>query len=184
MLSKTQRHKFTLFTCLLAGIFILSACGNLREQPKYNKPYDASPIFGSAARQLDPNAVPIGYLREDDHLYRGLVNGEPAETYPFEITSAILDEGRRLYEGYCSACHGYSGYGNGVTTLEGYPQPGPRSFHEDALRDAPNGRYFNAITNGVGTMFSYGARITPEERWAIIAYVRAMQYSQNPPSGS
>jgi hypothetical protein len=178
-MNSAQMHTYRLLGALVVGLLILSGCGNMREQPKLHKPYDESPVLDSAAQQLDENAVPIGYQQTDTHFYNGMVDGEPVETFPFEITREVLEEGRRYYEGFCSACHGYSGYGDGVTSLEGYPQPAPASYHIDRLRDAPNGYYFQVITNGQGLMYSYGERITPEKRWAIIAYIRAMQFSQN-----
>jgi len=166
---------------LLAVVVIVAGCGNLREQPKLHSPYDESPTFGSAARDILPEAVPVGFLNEDTHLYEGTINGEPAETFPFEITLDVLEEGRRQYEGFCSPCHGYSGYGDGIIAQEGYAQPAPASYHIDRLRDAPNGYFFNVITNGTETqqMFGYSTRVSPENRWAIIAYIRALQYSQN-----
>jgi mono/diheme cytochrome c family protein len=178
-MNSVHRRTYGLLGALVVGLLILSGCGNMREQPKLHKPYDESPVLDSAAQQLDENAVPVGYQQTDTHLYSGMVDGEPAETFPFEITREVLEEGRRYYEGFCSACHGYSGYGDGVTSLEGYPQPAPASYHIDRLRDAPNGYFFDVISNGQGQMYSYGERITPEKRWAIIAYIRAMQFSQN-----
>lgn len=166
---------------LLMVLLVTAACGNMREQPKFSKPYDSSPTFGTAARLLEEEAVPIGFLNDNEHFAYGTVEGEYATTYPFEITEEILEEGRRWYEGFCSPCHGFSGYGDGVTSAEGYPQPGPASYHIDRLRDAPNGYFFEVITEGQGIMYSYGARIPVEERWAIIAYIRALQFSQNAP---
>lgn len=166
---------------LMVVMLLVAACGNMREQPKFSKPYDSSPTFGTAARLLEPEAVPIGYLNDNEHFAYGIVDGEYATTFPFEITEEVLEEGRRWYEGFCSACHGFSGYGDGVTSAEGYPQPGPASYHIDRLREAPNGYYFEVISEGKGLMYSYGARIPVEERWAIIAYIRAMQFSQNAP---
>lgn len=179
MLSFKQVNARVLLVVLVVGL--LAACNNLRDQPKLHAPYDESPTFGTAARQILPEAVPVGFLNEDEHLYQGTINGEPAENFPFPITIEVLEEGRRQYEGFCSPCHGYSGYGDGIIAQEGYSQPAPASYHIDRLRDAPNGYFFNVITNGTETqqMFGYSTRITPENRWAIIAYIRALQYSQN-----
>jgi mono/diheme cytochrome c family protein len=125
---------------------------------------------------LDPNAVPVGFLREDNHLYAGLVDGEPAETLPFELTQDVLDEGQRQYQAFCAPCHGIAGYGDGVISLEGFPRPA--SYHTAELRAQPVGHFFQVITNGVGNMYSYASRISPENRWAIAAYIRALQISQ------
>jgi mono/diheme cytochrome c family protein len=164
---------------LVCLILLVAACGNLRDQPKYQKPYDASATFGSAAKKMQPEAVAVGFLNEDTHLYQGMVNGEPAQGFPFELTHAILQEGQRQYDSFCAPCHGYSGYGDGVVALEGYPQPGPASFHIDRLRDETEGYFYQVISEGYGIMYNYAARITPEDRWAIIAYIRALQISQN-----
>lgn len=166
---------------ILMGVLILAGCGNLREQPKFNKAYDASPTFGSAAREILPETVPIGWLREDTHLYDGLVDGAYADGFPFEITEEVLAEGRRWYEQVCSACHGFSGYGNGVTSAEGYPQPGPASFHLERLVNAPDGYFYDVVTNGRGIMLPYAGRVPLEARWSIVAYIRAMQFSQAAP---
>lgn len=167
-----------LMLALLLGMLVLSACGNLRDQPKL-KTYDASPTFGTAARNLEPGTVPVGYLRADEALYQGTQGGEPVTNFPIELTEDVLREGRRQYEGFCAPCHGYGGYGDGVIALEGYPQPAPVSYHDERLRQAPNGYFFQVITNGKGQMFSYASRISPENRWAIVAYIRALQISQN-----
>lgn len=176
---RTPKMK-ALLLALVASLWILSGCGNMREQPKLHEPYSDSPNFEQgAARNLDPNAVPVGYMRIDEHLYQGTVDGEYVESYPFEITRGVLEEGRRQYEAYCAMCHGFAGYGNGVVAQEGYPQPAPASYHIERLRNAPEGYYFDVITNGQGLMYSYGSRIQVEDRWAIVAYIRALQFSQN-----
>jgi mono/diheme cytochrome c family protein len=175
----TSAGRTTLLLCLAFGVLVLVGCGNMRDQPKFSEPYDSSPLFGSAARELEPNAVPVDLVREDSYLYEGTVNGEFVEGYPFEVTLDVLEEGRRQYEGFCSPCHGYGGYGDGVVAAEGYPQPAPASYHIDRLRDAPNGYYYQVITQGQGQMFSYASRIAVEDRWAIVAYIRALQFSQN-----
>ncbi|MEL7432325.1 MAG: cytochrome c [Chloroflexota bacterium] len=181
--TRNQKTVFVLSVALLA--FVLAACGNLREQPKFNKAYDASPLFETAARELDPNAVPIGFARQDLHLSYGLTaSGDYATGFPFEVTLEDIEEGRRLFEGYCAMCHGYGGYGDGVVALKGYPEPAPASFHIDRLVDAPEGYYFDVITNGQGQMLDYSARVRENDRWLIIAYIRALQTSQSVPLDS
>lgn len=171
-----------LFKALLLVVLglVMVGCGNLREQPKLDEPYQESPVFGRAAREILPEAVPVGFERADTHLYEGMVEGEFVETFPFEITEEVLAVGERGFNDYCAICHGYAGYGNGVVGEEGYPRPA--SYHTDDLLNAPVGRLYQAITYGVGNMFSYAARLPDvEERWAIVAYIRALQYSQNVP---
>ncbi|NJL94069.1 MAG: cytochrome c [Anaerolineae bacterium] len=164
-----------LSTVLVAGC---TEIGNMQEQPKYADPYDESVVFGVAAPELDPNAVPIGALREDQLLYAGRVDGELADEFPVEVNEALLLEGQRLYNGFCSPCHGYVGYGDGVISLEGFAPPA--SFHDPVIRAKPAGHYYDVIVNGQLVMFSYASRIPdPEDRWAIVAYIRALQLSQS-----
>ncbi len=161
---------------LAAVAFAMAACGNMSEQPKLHRPYDESRTFGTAARELEPGVVPVGFLREDEHLYTGMVDGEFVDTFPFEITEEVLEEGRIEFNSYCSPCHGYSGYGDGVLSEEGFPPPA--SYHDPSVRNKPIGSYYVSITEGQGAMYSYATRVTPEERWAVIAYIRALQASQ------
>lgn len=172
--------RIRLLITVIIGVFVMSACGNMREQPKLQKPFDASPLFGSAARELDPNAVSYSPDMPFDEYYNtGAVDGESGDGIPIELSVDVLKEGRRKYEAFCAPCHGYDGYGNGVTSQEGYPQPGPASYHIDRLREMPDGYFFEVISEGIGTMYNYAARLSIEDRWAVVAYVRALQISQN-----
>ena len=103
-------------------------------------------------------------------------NAELVTTFPFAITKRDLDEGQRWFEGMCSMCHGMTGIGDGMVVRRGYRKP--PSLHEDRLRGAPVGHFFDVITNGWGSMPSYGAQVNPEVRWKIIAYIRALQLTQ------
>jgi len=132
---------------------------------------------GRASRPLVEGTVPRGYAKTDAHLYTGKVNGRLAETFPFPITRPILERGRERYDIFCAPCHGRDGYGEGMIIQRGFRPP--PSFHTDRLRQAPVGHFFEVITNGFGTMYGYASRIRPEDRWAIIAYIRALQLSQN-----
>ena len=121
--------------------------------------------------------MPRGYLREDEHLYAGLVNGRLAESFPFPITREILDRGRERFDIFCAVCHGPTGRGNGMIVQRGFPVP--PSFHIERVRTAPPGHFFYVITHGYGVMYSYADRIPTEDRWAIAAYIQALQLSQN-----
>ncbi len=99
------------------------------------------------------------------------------DTFPFEVTGATLERGRGQYNAFCAPCHALTGYGDGMIVQRGFQQP--PSFHQQRLRDAPVGHFFDVITNGFGTMYPYASRIAPEDRWAIVAYIRALQLSQN-----
>jgi mono/diheme cytochrome c family protein len=99
------------------------------------------------------------------------------EEFPVEISRELIERGRDRYNVYCAPCHGLSGHADGMIVARGFKTP--PSFHQDRLRDAPVGYFFDVITNGFGTMFPYGSRIDVPDRWAIIAYIRALQLSQN-----
>lgn len=160
------------------GLIMVTGCteiGNMKDQPKIAEPYAESQTFGAGARELDPNAIPVGFLREDTHLYEGRVDGTFATTFPIEITEDVLLEGQRQYNAFCAPCHGLVGYGNGTIAQEGYVAP---SLHTEASRNAPVGVFYLIISQGRGSMYSYASRVAPEERWAIIAYIRALQLSQ------
>ncbi len=117
-------------------------------------------------------------LREDDHLYRGKVDGVFVTTFPFKIDAAVMERGRERYDIFCSPCHGTTGLGNGMVIQRGFKTPAA-SHHIERLRLAPLGYWFDVITNGFGLMYGYAAQIPVHDRWAIIAYVRALQLSRN-----
>jgi mono/diheme cytochrome c family protein len=162
----------------LALVCFASGCRqDMQVQPRYN-PYDASNFFGDSrsARPPVPGTVARGQLHLDELLYTGKVDGKDAEVFPFAITRADLNRGRERYNIYCSPCHDVTGSGRGMIVLRGFPQP--PSFHIDRLRQAPAGHFFDVMTNGLGVMYSYSARVSPEDRWRIAAYIRALQLSQ------
>ncbi len=110
-----------------------------------------------------------------DPIYLG--DGGKMTTFPIKVDATVIKRGKVQYEVYCAPCHANDGYGNGMIVQRGFPQP--PSYHSDRLRNAPVGHYFEVITNGYGAMYSYASRVAPEDRWAIIAYIRALQLSQN-----
>jgi mono/diheme cytochrome c family protein len=116
-------------------------------------------------------------LRDDEHLYTGKINGQLAGTFPFAVTAAVMARGQDRYSIHCTPCHGALGDGRGVIVSRGLKQP--PSFHMDRLREIPAGHFFDVITNGLGAMQDYSAQIVPQDRWAIVAYIRALQLSQN-----
>lgn len=164
---------------LAAAVFPLAGCRlDMHVQPKY-KPLDASTFFddGRSARPAVPGTVARGHLRTDEHYYTGRVHGMLVDTFPFPITPQVLQRGRERYSIYCTPCHDYTGSGHGMIVQRGFPAP--PSYHLDRLRQAPVGHFFEVITNGYGAMYSYASRIPPEDRWAIVAYIRALQLSQH-----
>lgn len=148
------------------------------DQPKY-KPLSRSDFFADerAARPLPDGTVARGFLRADAQLYTGKVRGALTTEFPMRADAALLTRGQQRYNIYCTPCHDRTGGGGGIVVRRGYRAP--PSFHIDRLRDAPVGHYFDVITNGFGAMPDYAAQIEPADRWAIVAYVRALQLSQN-----
>jgi mono/diheme cytochrome c family protein len=156
-------------------------------QEKY-KPQATSPLFadGRAMRKPVAGTIADGQLEADSHLYRGLIDGKPAATFPMPVSKAMMLRGQERFAIYCATCHGLLGEGGntGITSIRAIKRedPGwvlPLSLHKTDVREQPAGQYFETITNGVRTMPSYAAQISAEDRWAIILYVRALQKSQN-----
>jgi mono/diheme cytochrome c family protein len=165
---------------LVAVALLLAGCGqNMYDQPKY-KPLDASILFadGAASRPLPPGVIPQGRSLDEAFL-TGMDGGVMLATNPLPLTEALLARGQERYNIYCAVCHNYNGDGLGMVVQRGFPQPS--SFHVQRLRDAPDGYLYMAITNGFGRMYSYASRIEPDDRWAIVAYIRALQLSQHAP---
>ncbi|MEZ4869164.1 MAG: cytochrome c [Caldilineaceae bacterium] len=159
-------------------LWLTGCAGRMVDQPKID-PLEASTFFsdGKSARDLVPNTVARGEPITDAFLTTGVVDGAPAQTFPFRITQGVLLRGQERYNIYCSPCHGLDGYGDGIVVQRGFTPP--PSYHIDRLRNAPPGYFFGVITNGFGSMYSYGDRVPPADRWAIIAYIRALQRSQD-----
>lgn len=160
---------------------------DMDQQPKF-RPQSANPMFldGRAMRPSVAGTVARGELREDDHFYRGIVGGDWAATFPAAapVTPALLKRGQQRFDIYCAPCHGLDGYGNGVVArradkLQQGTWVQPSSYHTDIVRGRPVGHIFNTITNGIRNMPAYGPQIPENDRWAIVAYVRALQRSQN-----
>ena len=123
------------------------------------------------------HTVARGQLHDDEQFYTGKIGNDLAATFPMPVTRELLTRGRERYEIYCSVCHGPTGDGNGMIVQRGFPQP--PSYHDQRLRDAPIGHFVDVITHGYGVMYSYASRVAPEDRWAIAAYIRALQLSQH-----
>ena len=163
---------------ILAGALALAGCRqDMHDAPRYN-PLRPSEFFanGSSARMLVANTVPRGFVREDRHLYEGIVDGKPADTFPMPVTADVLRRGQERYNVFCSPCHGRTGEGNGMIVQRGFRKP--PSYHEDRLRNAPVGYFFDVMTHGFGAMQDYSAQVPVADRWAIAAYIRALQLSQ------
>ena len=165
----------TVLVCLVA----LGACRqDMHNQPKYI-PLRDSQFFkdGSSARPIVEDTVARGTLQEDAVFYTGKENGTEAATLPFPLTQDVLDRGEQRFNIYCAPCHDRTGSGQGMIVRRGYRQP--PSFHIDRLRQVPIGHFFDVMTSGFGAMPDYRAQIAPRDRWAIAAYIRALQLSQH-----
>jgi mono/diheme cytochrome c family protein len=171
---------------LLPLLLAAAGCRDGMFDQAHHEPYEASAFFddGAASRPLPPNTIARGFLREDVVLYTGVTaDGSYAGAFPasIEVGEKLVRRGRERYDIFCQPCHGLSGHGNGMIVQRGFKQP--RSFHEPRLLDMPPGYFVNVMTQGFATMPSYASQVPHEDRWAIAAYVRALQASQAFPAG-
>jgi mono/diheme cytochrome c family protein len=160
----------------------VTACRpDMHDQPRY-RPFRGSEIFADkrSARPLVAGTVARGALREDRVLYTGKVGDGFTAEIPVEVTAELLARGRSEYAVFCSPCHGLTGRGDGIIVQRGFKAP--VSYHTDRLRQAPIGYFYDVVTNGYGAMFDYAAQVPPRDRWAIAAYIRALQLSQHAPA--
>ncbi len=166
---------------LIVGTALLAAgCqGYMVDQPRYD-PLQASEFFpdGRSARPL-----PTGVVSQSEALNPGPfetgkgADGKFVTTFPISVTLQTVQSGQVLFNSYCAECHGFDGYGTGMVVQRGFSPP--PSYHTDAIRSLPVGQIFDVITNGFGTMYAYGYRVQLADRWAIISYIRALQFSQD-----
>jgi len=170
-------------TAMLGSLLALVAAGaacrqDMHDQPKYI-PLRQSAFFGDerSARPLVPGTVARGQERADRLLYTGKENSADSTVFPFPIDERVMARGQERFNIYCSPCHGQTGMGDGMVVRRGFRRP--PTFHQDRLRNVPVGQLFDVITNGFGAMPDYAAQIRVEDRWAIIAYVRALQLSEH-----
>lgn len=149
---------------------------DMHDQPNYS-PLEESTFFadGQASRPLVEGTVARGHLNEDPLFYAGKEGEDDATRFPFPVTDAVMTRGQERFNIYCSPCHGRTGLGDGMVVRRGYRRPPPLA--DERLRDQPPGHFFDVITNGFGAMPDYAAQIQVADRWAIVAYVRALQLS-------
>jgi mono/diheme cytochrome c family protein len=148
-------------------------------QPRYN-PYDPSNFFSDGRSERQPVEGTVARSEivggPNEVVDTGTLNGKEIDSFPFPITRAVLDRGRDRFNIFCAPCHGLAGDGDGMIVQRGFQRP--PSYHIDRLRNAPVGHFFSVMTNGLGAMYPYGYRVLPRDRWAIIAYIRALQLSR------
>jgi cytochrome c553 len=163
----------------LALVLLLAGCRqDMHNQPKYT-PLRASDFFadGRSARAPVPGTVARGELREDTVFYTGKVGNQFAVQFPMPVTLALMERGQERYNIYCAPCHARTGNGFGIVVQRGFRRP--VSFHDPRLRAAAPGYFFDAMTRGFGAMSDYATQLSPQDRWAIAAYIRALQFSQH-----
>ena len=169
----------TLCLCVsVAYLMTWTACvQQMGTQPR-GTPLEPNTFFrdGQSARPVVGGTVPSNYTRSNQRVETPPAFDSKADSLPFPLTKEVLDRGRERFNIYCVACHGTIGYGDGIVVQRGLSRP--PSYHEDRLRQAPLGHFYDVMTNGFGAMGSYAAQVEPKDRWAIAAYIRALQVSQ------
>jgi Cytochrome C oxidase, cbb3-type, subunit III len=164
-------------------VFLLAALVGCRQdmhdQPRF-KPLAKSDFYGDLRSSRPPveGTVARGQLHEDTYFYTGKIGDNPGDTMPFAVTAEVLARGRERYNIYCAPCHSRLGDGNGMIPSRGFPRK-PPSFHLERLQKSPLGYFFDVMTNGFGIMSDYASQIPARDRWCIVAYIRALQLSQN-----
>jgi mono/diheme cytochrome c family protein len=162
-----------------AAVLIAGCTQKMAQQPAY-RPFAGSDFFadGTSARPLPPDTVARGQLNADVALATGKnADGTDTTEFPITVTRAVLEGGRSRFQAYCTPCHGYAGDGDGMVVQRGFSPP--PTFHSDRLRSAPVGHFVDVMSNGLGPMPSYASQVSAIDRWAIAAYIRALQLSQN-----
>jgi mono/diheme cytochrome c family protein len=166
---------------LLGWLTVLALAGcrqDMHDQPRF-KPLAASDFYADlrSARPPVEGTVARGQLHEDTYFYTGKIRNHPGDYMPFPATGDVLKRGQQRFDIYCTPCHSRMGDGNGMVVQRGFRAP--PSYHTERLRKAPMGYFFDVMTNGFGAMPAYAPQIAPRDRWCIVAYIRALQLSQN-----
>ena len=178
--SRFQRAmRATVLTCAAASMLVLAGCRqDMQDEPKFF-PQRGTTFYadGRSVRPQVANTVARSERDEESYFYTGLVNGKEGDGLPIDLTASTMARGEERYNVYCTPCHSRVGNGGGMIVQRGYRPAG--NFHTERLRNAPLGHFFAVITNGYGAMPDYAAQVTPQDRWAIAAYIRALQLSQN-----
>ena len=174
-----MRNKLRYLVPVALSVAALAGCRqDMHNQPKY-RGLRASTFFadGSSARPFVEGTVARGTLQEDEAFFTGKMGAVDVKELPIAVDAPLVDRGQERYNIFCAPCHDTTGAGNGMVVQRGYRQP--PSFHIDRLRQADAGHFFDVMTNGFGAMPDYKAQIDARDRWAIVAYVRALQLSQH-----
>jgi cytochrome c553 len=172
-------RKFSVLAVALS-IAAFSACRiDMHVQPRQN-PLSRSDFFADQRSERPPvdGTVARGQLHEDTYFYTGKIGSSPGDYMPFKVTKEVLERGRERFNIFCAPCHSRLGDGSGFVPSRGFSRR-PPSYHIARLQKAPLGYFFDVMTNGFGIMPDYASQISPQDRWNIVAYIRALQLSQN-----
>ena len=175
-----MRNSHKIISGTLAFLALTACRQDMQNEPRY-KPLAASDFFsdGRSARPMVEGTVARGHLRIDGARYTGKIDGEDIDQFPIPIAKEDIERGETRFNVYCTPCHSRLGDGNGMVVLRGFRQP--PSFYSDRLVHAPVGHFFDVISNGFGAMPSYASRVESDDRWRIVAYIRALQLSESAP---
>jgi mono/diheme cytochrome c family protein len=177
---RRRLHKGMPIAAALSVVMAGSACRiDMHVQPRVN-PLSRSDFFADerSARPPVEGTVARGQLRDDTYFYTGKIGSNPGDYMPFPVTKEVLERGRERYNIFCAPCHSRVGDGNGFVTSRGFARK-PPSYHDPRLQKAPLGYFYDVMTNGFGIMPDYASQISPQDRWNVVAYIRALQLSQN-----
>jgi hypothetical protein len=163
--------------CFVSSVLAAGCRQDMHDQPRY-KPYSTSDFFQDqrASRPQVEGTIARGHLREDPLLFTGKQDGTFVDVFPFPVTALVMARGRERFDIFCSPCHGRTGEGDGMIVRRGFRRP--PTFHQDRLRQVAAGYIFDVVTNGFGLMPDYAAQVPVPDRWAIVAYLRALQRSR------
>jgi mono/diheme cytochrome c family protein len=177
-LKNRPNQKLLIGAGALACLTLVACRQDMHDQPRY-KSLAESNFFSDhrSARPMVEGTVARGHLRIDEARYTGKVDGQEVDQFPIPIAKEDIERGETRFNIYCTPCHGKVGDGNGMIVLRGFRQAA--TFYDDKLVHAPVGHFFDVITNGFGAMPSYASRIQPDDRWRLIAYIRALQLSES-----
>jgi hypothetical protein len=161
------------------AIFAIAGCRQQMADQPHQRPLEPSNFFddGMASRPVEPGTVPRAGKEQNGRRFDSKADGKLVDTFPFEMTMEVLARGQERYEIFCSPCHDRLGTGQGMIVRRGFTPA--RSCHDPRLRDAPAGHFFEVMTQGFGQMPSYANQLSEQDRWAVIAYIRALQFSRN-----
>lgn len=164
---------------LFFGLLFFASCAQKMGSQPSLKPLEASPVFpfSQSARPVVFGTIPSGWTRTNQRIETAENFDKNTNELPFPLTEEVLMRGQERFEINCAVCHGRAGEGDGMVARRGFSRP--PTFHDDRLRNAPLGHFYDVITNGFGGMASYANQVEPRDRWAIAAYIRALQLSQN-----